>query len=81
MLGAHADATIELKGNELTAAENYRERYYLYRLFETDEGNFELAVLQNPLEHKNALQPVVHLVMQRADKMERFSLIGGMMKK
>jgi hypothetical protein len=73
-------ATIELKGNELTAAEGYRARYYLYRLFEFDDGNFELAVLQNPLDHKDALQPAVHVSLDRAVATLRFLLTDGIQK-
>lgn len=73
-------ASIELRGNELDAAERYGSRYFLYRLFEEGDGTFELAVLQNPLIHKEALQPAVHVVMQRTDAMLRFSLSGGLMK-
>jgi hypothetical protein len=71
-------ATIELKGNELTAAEIHRERYYLYRLFEADDGTFQLMVLQNPLSHKEALQPAVHVGIERADATQLFALIGGL---
>ena len=77
---SNAGASIELRGNELTAAERYGNRYFLYRLFEGDDGTFELTVLQNPLMHKEALQPAVHVVMQRTDAMLRFSLSGGLKK-
>lgn len=40
--------SITLEGNELNAAEDYPDRFYLYRVFEGDEA-FELAVLRNPL--------------------------------
>ena len=76
----NAGASIELRGNELSAAERYGERYFLYRLFEADDGTFELTVLQNPLMHKKALQPAVHVIMQRTDAMQRFSLSGGLKK-
>ena len=76
----NAGASIELRGNELSAAERYGERYYLYRLFEAVDGIFELAVLRNPLMHKEALQPAVYVVMQRTDAMQRFSLSGGLKK-
>src|SRR5262249_22024313 len=43
-----AGAIIELKGNELSAAERYGDQYFLYRLFEAEDGTFELSVLNNP---------------------------------
>jgi hypothetical protein len=76
----NAGATIELKGNELSAAEKYGERYFLYRLFEADDEAFELTVLRNPLQHKEALEPAVHVIMERAEATQRFSLIGGLKK-
>ena len=76
----NAAATIELRGNELSAAERYGERYFLYRLFEAEDGTFELTVLQNPLMHKEALQPAVHVGMEKAEATLRFSLIGGLKK-
>jgi hypothetical protein len=75
-----SEATIELKGNELSAAERYADRYFLYRLFETEDGNFELTVLQNPLMHKEALRAAVHVDMKCAPATRRFSLIGGLKK-
>lgn len=76
----NAGASIELRGNELSAAERYGERYFLYRLFAADASTFELIVLQNPLMHKEALQAAVHVTMQRTGSMQRFSLIGGLKK-
>jgi len=75
-----AAAVIELKGNELSAAEIHGERYYLYRLFYTDHGDFGLTILQDPLKHKEALQPAVHVNLGRAAAAMRFSLAGGIQK-
>jgi hypothetical protein len=75
-----SEATIELKGNELSAAERYAERYFLYRLFETEDGDYELTVLQNPLIHKEALRAAVHVDMKCAPATRRFSLMGGLKK-
>ncbi len=71
-------ATIELKGNELAAADRYKGRYFLYRLFEAADGTFELTVLDNPLLHKEALRAAVHVVMEQAEATQRFGLIGGL---
>jgi hypothetical protein len=77
---SNATATIELKGNELVAAESYGERYYLYRLFEEDKGGFGLTVLQNPLKHKDALQPAVYVRLEGATARQQFTLEGGIQK-
>jgi len=70
-------ATIELKGNSLSAAESYGGRFFLYRLCESENGVFELAILQNPLMHKEALRSAVHVTMECAGTTQRFSLTGG----
>ncbi len=75
-----AGATIELKGNELAAADRYKERYYLYRFFEAEDGSFELAILDNPLAHPEALRSAVHVGMDQAKATQRFALIGGLTK-
>ncbi|MBA7622238.1 hypothetical protein ES703_29612 [subsurface metagenome] len=47
-----ARGSITLKGNELKAAQNFPDRYYLYRVYEDEEerGTFELIELANPLD-------------------------------
>jgi hypothetical protein len=41
---------VELAGNELKAAMKHRERFHLYRVFETEEsGNYEIVILQDPI--------------------------------
>jgi hypothetical protein len=44
--------SITLKGNELKAAQNFPDRYYLYRVYEDEDerGTFELIELANPLD-------------------------------
>ncbi len=75
-----AGATIELKGHELAAADRFKERYYLYRFFQAEDGTFELAMLDNPLAHPEALRAAVHVGMEQAKATQRFSLIGGLRK-
>ncbi|MFH1471768.1 MAG: DUF3883 domain-containing protein [Nanoarchaeota archaeon] len=42
---------VVLKGNELICAQQNRDRYYIYRIYEGQStGTFELVELQNPLE-------------------------------
>jgi hypothetical protein len=76
----NSGATIELRGNELAAADRYKDRYFLYRLYEGDDGTYELTVLENPLARKEALRAAVHVVMEQAEATRRFALIGGLRK-
>jgi hypothetical protein len=47
---------IELKGNELAAAQRWRDRYYLYRVYKSAPGEYELRLLRDPLSaHKLSL--------------------------
>ncbi len=71
---------IELKGNELATADKHGERYFLYRLFEADDGTFELMILQNPLLHKEALESAIYVGLDRATSTQRFTLIDGLRK-
>jgi hypothetical protein len=44
--------TISLNGNELKAAREHGDRYYLYRIYEEVEGKeWQLVELQNPLAY------------------------------
>ena len=73
-------AVIELAGNELSAAEEYGERYFLYRLYEESEGNFILTILQNPVGQKEALLPAYHVRLENAQATQQFILSGGLQK-
>ena len=45
--------TIPLEGNELEAARRYRERYYVYRVYEAVSGReWEVVELGNPLDYE-----------------------------
>lgn len=78
---AHERATIDLKGNELSAAERYGERYFLYRLFEASKEEFILAVLQNPLRAQEAVKRSIEVSLERARSTQQFVLKGGLRKK
>jgi hypothetical protein len=67
-------ADIELKGNELKSALKNHKKYYLYRLFETSQGEFELGILRAPLKQKDAIQKAYYIDLLRAAKTERFQL-------
>ena len=69
--------SIPLKGNELDAARIYAEQYFLYRLYE--KNNFEnvLLILNNPLEQKEALENIIEIDLARAAKTEKYHLTFG----
>jgi hypothetical protein len=50
-------SSITLKGNQLTAAQDYRERYFLYRAYEStdDASEYEIVVLNDPIRHEDAI--------------------------
>ena len=70
-------ASIELRGNEKSAATEYGKKYYLYRLHESTPSEFVLSILQNPLAQKEALEPAVYVDLKRAERTERFEITGG----
>lgn len=74
-------AIIELTGNELSAAEEYGERYYLYRFYEENDCRFILTVLSNPVVQEEALLPVFHVKLENAQATQQFVLTGGLQKK
>ena len=42
--------SVSLKGNELTNAQKYRDKYYIYRIYEDEDSSvFELIELGDPL--------------------------------
>ena len=65
---------IPIKGNELEAARVYAEQYYLYRLYEKNNVENVLLILNNPLEHKEALENVIEIDLSRAAETERYQL-------
>ncbi|SKA71214.1 protein of unknown function [Paucidesulfovibrio gracilis DSM 16080] len=70
-------AAIELRGNEMNAAHERQEKYYIYRMSKNGEGSFELSILNNPMAHKNALEQSIYVDMDRAESLERFNVSGG----
>ncbi len=69
--------TIEMKGNERSAALNYSTRYYIYRLFKSAINEYQLHILQDPLAQKEALEPAVYVDLRRAKETQPFTLSGG----
>lgn len=46
---SNESSTIELRGNELRAAELFRHKYYLYRVYEELAGEFSILTLADPI--------------------------------
>jgi hypothetical protein len=64
---------ISLKGNELNAATAFGDKYYLYRLFMEGSNRYVLLVMQNPLQHPEAVETVKDIYMSRAS-LDRYDL-------
>ncbi|GAG73110.1 unnamed protein product, partial [marine sediment metagenome] len=56
--------SVTLKGNELRAAQIYRDKYYIYRVYEDDEnrGSFELIELSDPLGSEKEAVKIIYEV-------------------
>jgi hypothetical protein len=72
------NSEIELRGNEKDAAVNYGKRYYLYRLFRTDENKHMLHILQQPLAAKEAIESSIYVHMDRAKNTIEYEINGGL---
>jgi len=73
-------ARIELTGNELQAARDYRGKYYVYRIFEADPGSLLLSILCDPLSQAEALEHIYRVNLDLARTTVRFELEGGLMR-
>jgi hypothetical protein len=74
---SNSTAKIDLKGNELSAAQRYRERYFLYRFYEQQPGEFVVSTLQNPMDATEALDPVVEVSLEAAFSTRHFEFVVG----
>jgi len=70
-------AKIDLRGNELDAALNYAERYYIYRVTDVGIGRYALAMLCDPLSAPGAAKRFYQVDLSSAATTERVDLIGG----
>ncbi len=68
---------VTIKGNELDAARVYAEQYYLYRLYEKNNIENVLLILNNPLDHKEALENIIEIDLLRATETEKYQLTFG----
>ena len=69
-------AKIELKGNELRAARNYGDRYYLYRFYQHADGHYFVSILKNPMGAEDALNPGVEIDLERARATQRYEFVA-----
>ena len=70
-----SSAKIELRGNELRAAREYGDRYYLYRFFEAADGQFFVSTLQNPMNAEEAKATIIEVDLDRAKTTRRFEFV------
>ena len=71
-------ARIDLRGNELAAAQKYRGRYFLYRVFDQGNHAYEIAVLQDPLGDARAVRWVAEIDLEAAPGTEEYRVVGGL---
>lgn len=68
-------AKIELKGNELKAAREYGDRYYLYRFYEVVDNQFCVSILQNPMAAEEAKSTIIEINLDRAHETNRYDFV------
>lgn len=71
------ESSIELRGNERIAAISHKQKYFIYRLYESGAGDYQLSILRAPLDQEEALENAVYISLDQAKATERFSLSGG----
>lgn len=67
------DSTIELRGNELRSAQEFRDRFFLYRVYEESAGEFAILVLADPLSSQ--CNHVYEVNMSQQQATERFRAV------
>jgi len=68
---------IDLKGNELTAAKTYKNKYYLYRMYEKTQNEYYVLIVVDPLNQKEALEEIWEVIPDRAKDASRFHIEIG----
>lgn len=69
--------TIDLKGNELTAARIYTNKYFLYRMYEKTQNEYYVLIVVNPLNQKEALEEIWEVIPDRAKDASRYHIEIG----
>lgn len=75
---ASGNSKVDLRGNELTAAQLQRGRYYIYSVFDRGDGNYSLAILQDPLGDSKGVRAVVEVDLEVAAGTVEFEMSGGL---
>ena len=70
-------AKIDLRDNELEAARKYKDKYFLYRVFDRNDGSYALAILKNPLADETGVKVVYEVNLDAATRTEEFNIVGG----
>lgn len=65
---------IDLRGNELRRADEFHDKYWLYRIYRLPNGEHELVVLQDPLH--GSTRQVVEVDLFRSTAAVAFLLVG-----
>ena len=68
---------IDLRGNELAAAQRNRGRYYLYSVFDKHDDTYEMAILRDPLGDAKGVRSVIEINLELADGTEEYRITGG----
>lgn len=66
--------SIVLRGNQRDAAKEHAAKYYLYRIFEKEPGEYGLLVLRNPLNDPTGNNEICEINLRQATNTERFTL-------
>ncbi len=53
--------TVELEGNEFSAARDFRNRYHIYRVYQASSGTYDIRVLPDPLAAETGCSAAVKI--------------------
>ncbi len=67
-------AKIDLGNYQLDAAQEYDDRYWLYRVYEYPDGRIDLIALNNPIEDENARTWWVKIDPLRASEADQYEI-------
>ncbi|MBU2880794.1 DUF3883 domain-containing protein [Psychrosphaera sp. B3R10] len=71
------NAEIELRGNEKNCAYKHSEKYYIYRLSKTNDGEYLLGILKNPLSVQEAVEQSIYVHLDMTESTEFLDIRGG----
>jgi hypothetical protein len=70
-------AKIDLRDNALDAARKYKDKYFLYRVYDRSDGSYALAALKNPLADETGTKVFCEVNLDAATRTEEFAIVGG----